>query len=267
MKRRAFTLVELMVVLAVVALLLGMLLPGLRAIAAMARQTTCQSNLRQLSVAAFAYAATNSESMPPALLYFQEAGGVRTVAWDYELRGDTVAPGALARFTDAPSAVQQCPDFVAEPAADGDQAPSTEPFSGYNYNTSYIGHEGTYPAMDASGATLDGWRTARMGRPVAAFERPDRVALLGEGGWRGGANRFMRAPMNTVEGSMPVVCAGTQAFRHIGGCTCTVCLDGHVSVTDQPRRGVLTTDALARLVINFPANGFLSEDDAAYGGR
>jgi hypothetical protein len=40
-----------------------------------------------------------------------------------------------------------------------------------------------------------------------------------------------------------------------------------VAVCDHPRRGVHTTDALAGAVMDFPSNGFLSDDDSAYEGR
>lgn len=260
MTRRAFTIVELLVVCAVIALLLGMLLPGLRAAGAAARQSRCQSNLRQLTAAAFAYANLNNQAMPAAILHFQESGTVRTASWDYQMRQGALVPGLLWSYLDAPSAVQGCPDHDAPPQE------GAEPFTGYNYNTSYIGAEGGPPVLGSDGQTLDGWRTARLGRPITSFARPDRVALLGDGGWRGGPNKYMRAPMNTVEGNLAVCCAGGQAFRHAGGCTCVACLDGHVESVAHPCRGQLTTDALATMVLDFPTNGFLSQDDAAYGG-
>ena len=55
MEKRAFTLVELLVVIAIIALLLALLMPALRLAKDQAVAIICVNNLRQLSIAWFAY--------------------------------------------------------------------------------------------------------------------------------------------------------------------------------------------------------------------
>ena len=77
MNRRGFTLIELMVVIAVIALMAALLFPALNRAKESGRRTACASNLRQLGVALSIYAGENEGSFPlvtvtnrwPAQLY------------------------------------------------------------------------------------------------------------------------------------------------------------------------------------------------------
>lgn len=55
MKTRGFTLIELLVVVAIIALLMGLLAPGLSGAKAQAQKTKCAANLQQISVAMYSY--------------------------------------------------------------------------------------------------------------------------------------------------------------------------------------------------------------------
>jgi prepilin-type N-terminal cleavage/methylation domain-containing protein len=63
--RRAFTLVELLVVIAIIAVLIALLLPAVRAARAQAKAFQCVSNIRQLGIAMMAYASDNKGLFPP----------------------------------------------------------------------------------------------------------------------------------------------------------------------------------------------------------
>jgi len=56
LRRAGFTLIELLVVIAIIALLIGLLLPGLAGARESGRATVCMSNMRQVTLAFTAYA-------------------------------------------------------------------------------------------------------------------------------------------------------------------------------------------------------------------
>lgn len=62
--KRAFTLVELLVVIAVIGILAGLLLPALSTAKGNARKTTCANNLKQIDTAIRLYADDCSDSLP-----------------------------------------------------------------------------------------------------------------------------------------------------------------------------------------------------------
>ena len=65
MRRNAFTLVELLIVLAIIALLLGLLMPTLSAVRASAQSIKCLSNTRSIAVAMDMYAQDDADNFYP----------------------------------------------------------------------------------------------------------------------------------------------------------------------------------------------------------
>ncbi len=61
----AFTLVELLVVIAIIGTLVGLLLPAVQAARESARQTSCQNNLKQIALATLQYADNHDDRLPP----------------------------------------------------------------------------------------------------------------------------------------------------------------------------------------------------------
>ena len=95
---KAFTLVELLVVVTIIGLLAGLGVPAISGALKKAKSGACLSNLRQIGIATLAYAADNSFSFP-------DAGSGNTPAWATNLaafmstdtkskKGIFVCPGA-----------------------------------------------------------------------------------------------------------------------------------------------------------------------------
>src|SRR5688572_24381835 len=63
-RRRAFTLVELLVVIGIIAILIGLLLPALSRARESSRRTACLSNVRELANCLRLYAATFKDALP-----------------------------------------------------------------------------------------------------------------------------------------------------------------------------------------------------------
>ncbi len=135
---RGFTLVELLVVVAIIALLLAVLLPGLSGARAQARAVVCASNIRQLAIANTAYTADNEGRFCPG------AAGIRVRnlhRW-HGIRASKSQPfdplrGPLVGYVSGQVAVRACPGFRRK--VTGRTGAFESGCGGYGYNQAYVG--------------------------------------------------------------------------------------------------------------------------------
>lgn len=174
---RAFTLVELLLTLATVALLLGIMLPALRHAREAARTAACLSNVRQLAGAVFAYAGDYRSSAPPGASNFlrnrdrwhgsrsatnqpfEPAGGSLSAYLGDELAG----PERLG--------VRACPTFRPTLAALATARAGFERGNGgYGYNNAFLGV--VRRRQTTASGVLWPLVTDRRGERVENFIRP-----------------------------------------------------------------------------------------------
>lgn len=90
MRFSAFTIVELLVVMAIISVLIALLLPVLGRARDSAHNVTCQSNLRQIGLALSIYSADNKGILSPPHLYTTVQKNCSYTAIDIILRGQGV---------------------------------------------------------------------------------------------------------------------------------------------------------------------------------
>lgn len=204
-KRSALTLVELLVVVAIVALLMSLLFSGVQAARESARRLQCGSNLKQLAVAAEAHKSRSG--------YFPTGGWDETWTAVAGQGSDWRQPGgwcyAVLPFLELQAAYDSVNTAVAVPAfaCPSRRGSSLGPGS-IGVMTDYAGNRGAWASAPASLAGTTANRTTTFGANVVSGLPASPSAFTGDN-WL--------TVSQTLNTSQPILYAGTTVTVPTGG--------------------------------------------------
>ena len=216
MRRNPFTLLELLVVIALIAILAAMLLPALSKARDKARAISCTSNLKQLGIYMNMYATDQNDVIPQVDSNLASAQG----KWqDCLATFDASKP--LADWLHMPSGklrpLFRCP-------AGPDKFTTSTDYHGYGANatgfTSLYGNDGVKL------------------RTLSGFKEPSSLFAFGDCSRQGNANSW---PKGRVTKFTDIV-TGTGTWRHNNGAN--LCFaDGHVAFMNKKQLPLTSADA------------------------
>lgn len=173
-KRKGFTLIELLVVIAIIAILAAILFPVFAKAREKARQSSCQSNLKQLGLAFQQYSQDWDERYPNSWMIDNVSGGLLISAWDQQISQYVKSPG-----------VYKCPSNslkrygVHEPmTAVQANRPTKQRIVSYGMNTMLLNEALAPGAPNSKFAT--NVKTPRPPVAIARVSDPANTILLGE---------------------------------------------------------------------------------------
>jgi prepilin-type N-terminal cleavage/methylation domain-containing protein/prepilin-type processing-associated H-X9-DG protein len=175
--RRAFTLVELLVVIGIIAILMAILLPALNAARRHAQQLKCQSNLRSLGQAMTMYTSTSGYYPGCSVSY----NGLACAVWPTRLR--MFMNGSRDPFL-CPAQDAARVAWSQNPQGSLTAAPAAMTWYGYDEREALLGVFSTPFSYGYNGVGNESWgalptpalgSNVDLGRPAGVYARTSRV--------------------------------------------------------------------------------------------
>jgi prepilin-type N-terminal cleavage/methylation domain-containing protein len=239
---RAFTLVELLVVIGIIGLLISILLPTLSSVRSQAAVTKCMSNLRQLTQSMINYAVENNGRFAPNIDNMPSGSDYRNNSWFDVDRIGRYLPNTVVEVVGAGAAPSVGGSVMVCPVAEADGVRRS-------YSMNYFASSAVGGSVPSSGVLFDStvkqaskmilfterW-PERFGFPVPTFTRS---TVGGQGATAG--QRFLRiAPSGTLLDNLNVADTEIDYSRHrrrnqgtrfqARGRICIGFVDGHVEI-------------------------------------
>jgi prepilin-type processing-associated H-X9-DG protein/prepilin-type N-terminal cleavage/methylation domain-containing protein len=220
----AFTLVELLVVIGIIAVLISMLLPALNRARQSAQAVQCLSNQRQIALAIQMYANGNKQSYPPFSFWWRNNLATNDSLYNYN-DGSWAAELVRQGYIKAPP-LFHCPVFQTQidwfDQAMWDVNGIAYRWADYGYNHTFVGSSARYyPSTDPR--YVEPAKTTQIRHPAETILLGDSRYLAAPGGVYG----YHLLGDNGNEGGLILYTADP---RHDGNNAVNIAwCDGHVS--------------------------------------
>jgi len=215
---RAFTIIELLIVIAIISILAAILFPVFAQVREKARQTSCASNLKQIGLAALMYDQDYDDTVVPYEIgadvhnsYVTWWGTQKGAPAVYEMRGGLLEPYMKS------SPIQACPSF--------DPAISTKVgLTGYGYNVDFLAPYPTPLRVDKNGNYIEvPVKLSQIQVTAMTVLMADAAQLYPTG--KLGADPWLDEPSKsgkTKAGTYPIYHARHQGYGNV------LWVDGHI---------------------------------------
>ena len=212
---RAFTLVELLVVIAIIAVLAAIAMPAVNGVLANGRSAKCVGNLRSIGAAALAYAQDNGGRLPPiAQSYNWNAANAHkwwmTFLYNYGTAGTNVVDVRK---------IWRCPEVTEDEFRQQDAIVYSS-YTAFRPVMNYVN-----PANNATGSQ----KLLQIRKPSAIWMFGDGGKPVGNAGGDAPAEKYMTAAAMQRNKTQWDNSQGRPAFRHSRNTVAHfVACDGHV---------------------------------------